>query len=170
MNSWRCVLKFDIYKGGLNTNLNTFIPAASTKITLLFRYLIKRHLPLTCAFHFRPAHSVFHSIMLRIICSTFFLVVVSGFKSSALSSLTNRSAAGELIFPAKELNHPGFQVPAFVMGLYRTYAKDDGTAERKAQRIPATVHSIVGQGNVGSIFGSILGSSTTVTPKTMSIK
>ena len=148
LNSRRCVLKLDIYKGGLNTNLNTFIPAASTKTILLFRYLIKRRLPLTCAFHFRPAHS----IMSRIICSTFFLVVVSGFERVALSSLRNRSAAGELIFPAKEVGHPGFEVPAFVMGLYRTYAKDDGPAKRKAQRIPATVHSIVGQGNVGSIL------------------
>lgn len=89
--------------------------------------------------------------MLRIICYTFLLVVVFGLKKVALFSLRNRSAAGELAFPAKELNHPGFDVPAFVMGLYRTYAKDDGRVERNPKRIPATVHSIVGQGNVGSI-------------------
>lgn len=64
----------------------------------------------------------------------------------------NRSSAEELVFPAKQLNHSGFDVPAFVMDLYRTYAKDDGPAERNPTRIPSTVHSIVGQGNVGSIL------------------
>ena len=86
--------------------------------------------------------------MLRIICYTFLLVLVFGFERVALSSLRNRSTAGELVFPAKERNHSGIDVPAFVMDLYRTYAKDDGPAERNPQRIPSTVHSIVGQGNV----------------------
>ena len=90
--------------------------------------------------------------MLRIICYTFLLVVVFGFKRVALFSLRNGSAAGEVDFSAKELNHSGFDVPTFVMGLYRAYAKDDGAAERNPKRIPATVHSIEGQGNVDSIF------------------
>ena len=64
--------------------------------------------------------------------------------------MRNSTLAGELVFPAKELNNPGFDVPAFVMALYQTYAKDDGAAERDPKRIPTTVHSIVGQGNVGS--------------------
>lgn len=90
--------------------------------------------------------------MLHITCYTFLLAVVFGFKWVALFSLKNRSGAGELVFPAKELNHPGFDVPEFVMGLYRTYAKDGGPVERNSRRIPVTVHSIVCQGNVGSIL------------------
>ena len=90
--------------------------------------------------------------MLRITCYTFLLAVVFGSKRVAPLSLRNRSAAGELVFPAKELSHPGLDVPAFVMGLYRTYGKDDGPVKRNPKRIPAAVHFIVGQGNVGSIL------------------
>lgn len=90
--------------------------------------------------------------MLRIICYTLLLVVVFGFERVVLSSSRKRSAAGELVFPAKELNNSCVEVPAFVMGLYRTYAKDGGPTERNQQAISATVHSIVGQGNVGSIL------------------
>lgn len=100
----------------------------------------------------RSAHSVFHfknDNMSRMICFTCLLVVVSGFERGALSSLRKRSAAGELVFPAKELNHSGVNVPAFVMGLYRRHTKDDESAEKNPQRISVTVHSIVGQGNVG---------------------
>ena len=90
--------------------------------------------------------------MLRVICYPFLLVVVFYFERVALSSSRKRSAAEELVFEAKELNHRGVDVPEFVLGLYGTYVRDDGPAERNPQRIPATVHSIVGQGNVGSIL------------------
>lgn len=89
-------------------------------------------------------------MMLHITCYTFLLAVVFGFKRVALFSLKNRSAAGELVFPAKELNHRDFDVPEFVMALYQAYA--DGPVDRNSRRIPVTVHCIVCQGNVGSIL------------------
>lgn len=87
-------------------------------------------------------------------------ITLFGLERVALFPLSNDSAVEEFAFTRRllflDFENPRFDhavertqvfdVPSFVMGLYRSYAKHDGTVKRNSQRIPATVLCLVGQG------------------------
>lgn len=107
--------------------------------------------------------------MLRISYILLFIAVF-GLKRVALFSLRNNGVVGGLAYP-KESPYldfenlsfdntaertAAFNVSSLVMGLYRSCARDDGTVKRNSERIPATVHCLVGQGNVGSFSANLI--------------
>ena len=63
-----------------------------------------------------------------------------GLKKVVLISLSNNSATAK---ETADLN-----VPPFVMDLYRSYSKHDGTVKRNSKRISASVHCLAGEGIV----------------------
>lgn len=108
------------------------------------------------------------AVMLRLSYVLLFIAVF-GLKRVTLFSLRNTSVVEGLAYP-KELPYLDFEnlsfdntaektaalnVSSLVMGLYRSYAKHDGTVKRNSDWIPATVHCVVGQGNVGSFTANL---------------